>query len=51
VFIKHFGDNNFDKKESLLGFYGTTEPPQKALAIVDFVMHTTKLDTDLKTLL
>lgn len=51
VFIKQFGDNDFDGKESLLGFYGTSEAPQKASAIVDFIMHTTKLSQPIKKLL
>lgn len=44
-------DGSFDKKDALLGYYGTSDPPQKALNIVDFVMHTTKLSAESKKLL
>ena len=50
VFVRQV-DGGFDKKESLLGYFGTSEPPQKALAIVDFVMHTTKMVPEAKKLL
>lgn len=43
--------NGFDTKESLLGYFGTSEAPQKASAVVDFVIHVTKLDSDVKQLI
>lgn len=51
VLLHGSSSSDFDQKESLLGFFGTSEPPQKALAIVDFVMHTTKMDIENKKLL